>query len=107
MTLRRLFPEPSADVDPLDAYALDRSRPWLRMNFVASLDGAVEVDGYSRGLSSPADQALLHALRVLADVVMVGAGTLRHEGYGAMAMEGPDRTLRARRGLAEHPTLVI
>jgi riboflavin biosynthesis pyrimidine reductase len=111
VTLRRLFPHPSAEVDhavdPLEAYALDRGRPWLRMNFVASLDGAVEVDGYSRGLSSPADQALLHALRVLTDAVMVGAGTLRHEGYGAMIMNGPDRALRAERGLAEHPTLVI
>lgn len=49
---------------------------------IASLDGATAVDGRSGGLSCPADSELLHALRATADVVMVGAATVRAEGYG-------------------------
>jgi riboflavin biosynthesis pyrimidine reductase len=55
---------------------------------VASVDGATVVDGRSGGLSSPADQAVLAALRQAADVVLVGAGTVRAEGYGAPRKSG-------------------
>lgn len=109
--MQRLWP--SFDkLDPDDvfaAYDLDRSRPGLRMNFVSSLDGAVEVDGYSRGLSSPADQQILHILRVHTDAVMVGAGTLRHEGYGPITLRAADHAQRAAMAsdLAPDPTLVI
>jgi riboflavin biosynthesis pyrimidine reductase len=56
--------------------------PCVRACMVASLDGAAHFAGRSGGLSSPADQALLGVLRALADVVLVGAGTARAEGYG-------------------------
>jgi riboflavin biosynthesis pyrimidine reductase len=107
--VQRIWPDPAPlDEDDLSAaYAVDRTRPSVRMNFVTSLDGAVEVDGYSRGLSDPADQRVLHALRVHADAVMVGAGTLRHEGYGAMRLDPADQDQRTAHGLAAHPTLVI
>ncbi len=49
---------------------------------VSSLDGAVAVDGSSGGLGNPHDIEVLVALRRLADVVVVGAGTARGEGYG-------------------------
>ena len=105
--MQRLWPSfDKLDSDELfAAYALDRSHPGLRMNFVSSLDGAVEVDGYSRGLSNAADQQILHTLRVHTDAVMVGAGTLRHEGYGPIRLRAPDHAKRA--GLAPDPTLVI
>jgi riboflavin biosynthesis pyrimidine reductase len=48
---------------------------------VASADGAVTVDGRSRGLSGPADRTVFAVLRTLADVVLVGAGTARTERY--------------------------
>jgi riboflavin biosynthesis pyrimidine reductase len=105
--MQRLWPS-FENLDPDDlfaAYALDRSRPGLRMNFVSSLDGAVEVDGYSRGLSNATDQQILHTLRVHTDGVMVGAGTLRHEGYGPVRLRAPDHAQRV--GLAPDPTLVI
>lgn len=54
---------------------------WLRANMVASADGAGSLDGLSAGLSSPADRRLFGLLRVLADVVLVGAGTARAERY--------------------------
>jgi riboflavin biosynthesis pyrimidine reductase len=106
--MQRLWPEPAAlDEDQvLDAYALDRDGPHLRLNFVSSLDGAVEEDGYSRGLSNPVDQRVLQLLRVHADAVLVGAGTLRHEGYGPMRVKPDLAEQRRRRGHAEQPTLV-
>ncbi|HUN31467.1 MAG TPA: pyrimidine reductase family protein [Trebonia sp.] len=55
--------------------------PWLRGNMVGSLDGAAAVGGLSGGLSSPADRRVFWILRGLADVILVGAGTARAEGY--------------------------
>lgn len=104
--MQRLWPDP-APIDEqglFDAYALDRPDPWLRANFVASLDGAVESDGRSRGLSNQLDQRLLQLLRAQADAVLVGAGTLRQEGYGALRLK-PD--LMELRDSPEQPTLVI
>jgi riboflavin biosynthesis pyrimidine reductase len=63
-----------------DAYAYPRDE-WLRVNFVASADGAAYIDGRSGGLSSPADMQVFGILRVLADVVLAGAGTARVEEY--------------------------
>jgi riboflavin biosynthesis pyrimidine reductase len=98
-TLHSIWP-PTGEIDLAGlakAYAPDPSRPTLRMNFVSSIDGAVEVGGYSRGLSSDTDRQVFHILRSHADAVMVGAGTLRHEGYGPVRV-----TERA-----VDPTLVI
>lgn len=55
---------------------------------ITTLDGAIEVDGRSRPLGGPADQAQLIALRQKASVVLVGAGTARGEGYGAPSKPG-------------------
>jgi riboflavin biosynthesis pyrimidine reductase len=49
---------------------------------VASLDGSTVVEGRSRGLSNPNDTEVVLTLRDLADVIVVGAGTARAEGYG-------------------------
>ena len=63
------------------AYAPPRL-PWLRLNFVATVDGAAEgSDGKSGSINNEADNRVFHALRALADVVVVGAGTVRAEGY--------------------------
>lgn len=55
---------------------------------VASIDGSTVVDGVSAGLSSENDAAALHRLRSLAQVVLVGAGTVRGEGYGPPKKDG-------------------
>ncbi|MFP8884129.1 pyrimidine reductase family protein [Streptomyces mangrovi] len=57
------------------------SRPWLRGNMVASLDGAAHHGGRSQPLSSDADMRIFGVLRALADAVVVGAETVRREGY--------------------------
>jgi riboflavin-specific deaminase-like protein len=80
--MRRLLPDPA----PLDddglvaAYRLPPGRA-LRVNFIASLDGAITVDGVSEGLGSPGDERVFRVLRALADVVLVGHGTASAEGY--------------------------
>lgn len=81
--MRRLLPDPSDDVDLRAAYAVPvGASRHLRVNFVASADGGVSVDGRSGGLSSPADRLVFQTLRSLCDVVLVGAGTVRTENYG-------------------------
>jgi riboflavin biosynthesis pyrimidine reductase len=81
--MRMIFPSPGGDLDDLglaEAYAYPRER-WLRANFVTSPDGAASVDGRSTGLSADGDKRIFGILRVLADVVLVGAGTARAEEY--------------------------
>ena len=73
-----------AETDLVAAYAMER--PALRVNFVASADGAATLDGRSGGLGNANDQHILGLLRQLADVLVVGAGTLRAEGYGPLVL---------------------
>ncbi|GAA0687349.1 pyrimidine reductase family protein [Streptomyces malaysiensis subsp. malaysiensis] len=80
-----------------DAYAYPEpphgpSGAWLRANMVSSLDGAAHHDGRSKALSSDADMRIFGVLRGLADAVVVGAETVRREGY---------RPARAREAFAE------
>src|SRR5215470_13520833 len=60
---------------------------WLRANMVASLDGAATADGRSGGLSGEADRQVFALLRAHADVILVGAGTARAEGYAPVRPE--------------------
>lgn len=85
----------------------DRSVPHLRANFVSSADGAVEIDGQSKALSSESDSQLFSRIRMLADVVLVGAGTVRDEGYNPLRLGAGRREWRQNHGLAENPTLAI
>lgn len=85
--MRRLLPEPSEDVDLAAAYAYPEGRPWLRANMIASVDGAVTgPDAVSGSLSGPSDRAVFAVLRRAADAVLVGAGTVRAEGYRPAAL---------------------
>ena len=79
--MRRLLPDPAGEINLRAAYDVQAERH-VRVNFASSADGAVTVDGTSRGLSSDADRELFHLLRAMADVVLVGAGTARKENYG-------------------------
>jgi riboflavin biosynthesis pyrimidine reductase len=89
-----------------ELYAPPRN-PWLRANFVTSVDGAVEVDGRSTGLSDPQDQHVLGLLRMHSDALLLGAGTLRVERYGPVLLDERRRAWRRDRGMPEHPTLVV
>lgn len=84
--IRRLHPAPSAPTNVRDAYDVARpvhgDRPWVALCMVASLDGATAVEGSSGGLGNRNDRDVLLTMRELADVIVVGAGTVRSEGYG-------------------------
>lgn len=83
--MRQLLPVPLDPVDPVAVYSdLPRAdtRPAVRLNMIASVDGATTVAGVSGGLGGTADHELFTVLRSLAEVVLVGAGTVRAEGYG-------------------------
>lgn len=64
-----------------EVYAAEGS-PWLRVNMVATVDGAATGEnGTSRTINNEVDQRVFRLLRELADVILVGAGTVRNEGY--------------------------
>jgi riboflavin biosynthesis pyrimidine reductase len=85
--MQQLFPAPGpAAAHPVDlaeayAYPPREAGPYLRANMVSSLDGAARHEGGSAPLSSPADMRIFGTLRALADVIVVGAETVRQEGY--------------------------
>ncbi len=74
---------------------------------VSSLNGAVVVDGKSKPLSSPEDRKVCHALRAMADVVLVGAGTMREENYGPVRFSEEVRQQRLSLGLSEHAPVAV
>jgi riboflavin biosynthesis pyrimidine reductase len=107
--MRLLWPDPRpVDADDLvGLYAPDRTRPSLRVNFVSSLDGAVTLLGVSEGLSGPADKLVFGLLRMHSDALLVGAGTVRNEGYHAVRLNPERRQWRLEHGLAEYPPLIV
>ncbi|MCL4286681.1 MAG: dihydrofolate reductase family protein [Thermoleophilia bacterium] len=111
--LRRLLPEPGAvtvgelvaGFDPAAAAPADR--PSLYTNFALTVDGRATIDGRSGTIGSDADTAMLVGLRMRADAVMIGAGTLRAEGYGALIRDPAKRAQRERQGLDPEPLTVL
>lgn len=90
--LHQLLPAPACETTLPQAYSgplgTHPDRPWVGLCMVASLDGSTVVNGASAGLSSPNDSGVLLALRAVADVILVGAGTARGEGYGPPSKNG-------------------
>lgn len=82
-------------------------RPWLLANMVTGLDGSLAWHGRVGPLSSDADRSLFVRLRGLADGVLVGAGTVRAEGYGPVRLPEDQRHRRRAAGRAETPPLVV
>ncbi len=110
--MRRLWPEPGPidDVAALvaaEARPAPRGRPWLLVNMIASLDGAITIEGRSGQLGGPADKAVFSALRAVGDIVLAGAGTVRGEGYGPPRPSADTRAARVARGQAAAPRLAI
>ncbi|MFH9662126.1 pyrimidine reductase family protein [Streptomyces sp. NPDC017248] len=82
-------------------------RPWLRANMVSSLDGAAQHEGRSQPLSSAADMRIFGTLRALADVVLVGAETVRQEGYRPARVRAEFAGARSAAGQAPVPAVAI
>lgn len=78
------------------AYPPNLRTPWVRTNFVSSIDGAAQdASGVTAGLGGPDDTKIFAVLRSLADVIVVGAGTARREGYGAVKVHEIHQDIRA------------
>lgn len=107
--INRLWPQAATQIDDdaiLETYAFP-DEPWLRMNFVSSIDGAATRDGRSGELGDDADGRVFELLRRQADVILVGAGTVRDEGYVAMRLQDDAVAWRVARGMAEHPSFAL
>ena len=93
--------------------------PTVYANFVASLDGTVALPEIPRsntliGSGSEADRFVMGLLRALADVVVIGSGTLHGSPTGTWSPAGPHPAsaallaeLRLLRGQPERPELAI
>ncbi|MFC5501480.1 pyrimidine reductase family protein [Lysinimonas soli] len=101
----RLWPDAAEDLS--DEEVLAGLGPGVHVNFVSSIDGAATRDARSGGLSSDADRRHFELLRRSCDVVLVGAGTVRVEGYGAMRVSPASARWRLENGLFEHPVLAM
>jgi riboflavin biosynthesis pyrimidine reductase len=107
------FLEPAAEVeDPLAPYArIDRNRLhgscWVMAHMVGGLDGSAAVGGRVGALSDAPDAELFRLMRALADVVMVGAQTVRAEGYGAVKLMPEQIEARVALGKSATPPLAV
>lgn len=88
--MRRLLPDPGPTTveEQLDSYRpreeSREERPFVAMNFAATVDGRATIGGVSGPIGSERDTAMLVGLRTRFDAVMIGAGTMRAERYGAI-----------------------
>jgi riboflavin-specific deaminase-like protein len=113
MGLQKIHPE-RATLTPEEAISglhwgelAPSDRPYLALNMVATADGKAAVEGRTRAISSATDRAIFHNLRTQADAVMVGASTVRSEGYGPMVKTDELRAKREREGVRPEPLAVV
>jgi len=94
---------PTPDYTSLDLPPSPPDRPSVLVNMVMSADGKVVVDGTEQGIGSRVDQRLMRELRVNADVVLNGAGTLRASGSSSRLGDPALEELRLGRGRPRLP----
>lgn len=91
-----------------DAYAYPSAgAAWLRANMVSTLDGAAQHDGRSQPISSATDMRIFGTLRGIADAVVVGAETVRQEGYRPPRAREAFAERRAAAGQAVAPAIAV
>lgn len=109
--LRRTEPSNEPVDDLVGLYLGDRrnleGRPWVLINFVASLDGGTALHGKSSSLGDEDDKAVFQALRAVPDIIMVGATTVTAENYHPVTLDEERRERRLAAGLSEVPVLAI
>lgn len=88
--MRRLLPDPGPTTvsEQLETYRpweeAREGRPFVAMNFAATVDGRATIGGVSGPIGSETDTAMLAGLRKRFDAVMIGAGTMRAERYAGL-----------------------
>jgi riboflavin-specific deaminase-like protein len=111
--VRRLLPHPADTTVAEQLATLDYKqlapdeRPYLALNFAATLDGRAAISGRSGPIGSEVDTEILQRLRTRFDAVMIGAGTMRAERYGRIVSDPQLRAYRERTLLSHDPLAVI
>ncbi len=109
----RLVPQPgqTSVEQQLDTYRPwddpPAERPYVALNFAATLDGRASIEGHSGPIGSDVDTAMLVGLRQRFDAMMIGAGTMRVEQYGRIITDPEKRARREALGLPGDPLMVI
>lgn len=108
----QIFPNFQPQVDPVDLYMSDRrdrlaDQPWVLLNMVAGADGATAVGGTSTALGGPGDRAVFRAIRGSAEVILVGAGTVRAEQYRPVKLPDDICHRRQVQGRARQPAIAV
>jgi riboflavin biosynthesis pyrimidine reductase len=85
----------------------DETAHFVRVNMVTSVDGGTAADGTSGSLGGPADRIVFGLIRSYADVVVVGAGTMRAEQYGPAKIDDERRQARLDRGQTPVPPIAV
>jgi riboflavin biosynthesis pyrimidine reductase len=111
--VRRLLPNPGETTvdEQLDSYRPwehpHPDRPYVAVNFAATVDGRAAIGGVSGPIGSATDTAMLAGLRSRFEAVMIGGGTMRAERYGRLVPSRERREQRERSGLFQEPLLAI
>ena len=110
--MRLLLPRPIDDADVAEIIGGENrdggGAPWVYSNMVTTIDGAATVDGRSKGLGGAGDKVVFSALRSEADVIVVGAQTVRAERYRLPRFPTAEAATRRReRGQALRPVLCL
>lgn len=108
--MRQWLPEPR-DVDVRREYAAASwappDRPGIALDMVVGIDGGVTIDGRSGPIGGDADWQAFLGLRDAADVILVGAGTVRNEDYGPPVRRDEVARDRAAQGRSEVAAMAI
>ena len=108
--MRQIFP---THIDPVDAAVVyadlpeAAGRPGVRVNMIASVDGATAIGGVSKPLGGPPDRFVYRLLRSFADVVLVAAGTVRAENYKPARLYDEHVDARRARRQADRPRIAV
>lgn len=105
----RLSPDPAEpQLCALYSHPVRASGVWLRANMVTTVDGAAwGATGRSGSINNSADFRAFCAMRAMADVVLVGAGTVRAEGYTPVEVPPALAATRAAAGLPAAVTTAV
>lgn len=108
LMLNQIHPQPCGLVAAAEAYARPAcAARHVTANMVSSIDGAATMEGRVGTLTGPVDQQLLVLLRSLCDILLVGAATIRAEGYGPISALPELAAQRCAQGQLPTPRLAV
>jgi riboflavin biosynthesis pyrimidine reductase len=111
-TFTRLYPDRARGLTAIDVAgelpgAEPADRPFVCLNMIATADGRSTIEGRAGTIANRADYELFHATRARMDGVLVGAETIRVEGYGRTINSAEARARREREGKPADAVTVV